>query len=92
MSQRSFKHALALLLQRCDTLMPPPEQVTPENPLVVSLGWDALKHAGRHITHGGIKLATFGSHVASDQSELNFVSTNIFRVSSSAHVTVVAKA
>ena len=78
-AQRGFKHALALLLTRCDSLLPPPEAITPETPVVVSLGWDALKHAGRHITHGGVKLATFRSDVASSQSELNFVSTNVFR-------------
>ena len=78
-AQRGFKEGLALLLTRCDPLLPIPEEVTPENPLVASLGWDALKHAGRHITHGGMKLATFASQAVSTQSELNFVSTNIFR-------------
>ena len=78
-AQRGFSEGLALLLTRCDPLLPPPEEVTPENPLLVSLGWDALKHAGRHITHGGMKLASFRRGVASTQSELNFVSTNIFR-------------
>ena len=78
-AQRDFKHGLALLLSRCDTLLPPADECTPEKPIVISLGWDALRHAGRHITHGGMKLATFGAHAVSTQSELNFVSTNIFR-------------
>ena len=78
-AQRGFKQALALLLHRCDALLPPAAQVTAAQPLVVSLGWDALRHAGRHITHGGMKLATFGKQAVSTSSELNFVSTNVFR-------------
>ena len=79
-AQRGFKQALALLLHRCDPLLPPADEVTPDQPLVVSLGWDALiKHAGRHITHGGMKLATFSKQAISTSSELSFVSTNVFR-------------
>ena len=78
-AQRGFVEGLALLLARCDSLLPPAEAVSPASPLMISLGWDALKHAGRHITHGGMKLATFRRGVESTQSELNFVSTNIFR-------------
>ena len=43
------------------------------------MGWDAIKHAGRHLTHGGLKLTSFKQGVASEQSELNFVTTNDFK-------------
>ena len=78
-AQRGFSDALALLLTRTDKLLPAAEDVTAATPIAVSVGWDALRHAGRHVVHGGVKVASFRAGVESTQSELNFVSTNVWR-------------
>ena len=76
-AQRSFSDGLALLLTRTDSLLPAPDS-SGRTRVMASVGWDAIKHAGRHLVHGGVKLASFKEAV-STQSELNFVTTNIWR-------------
>ena len=78
-AQRGFSDALALLLTRTDALLPAAGDVSRDSPIYVSAGWDALRHAGRHITHGGLKVASFKPDIASFQSEMNFVSSSVWR-------------